>query len=94
MIDPYVIMAMPFNFILSSNLYFVLSKYPVFIMAMPLDFSDVCHTMYIVTRFFNKLTILYIYMYIYLSHFYDKEICNDFLSVNKISVCLSVTVFT
>ena len=49
MIDPYVILAMPFNFILSSNLSFVLSKYPVFIMAMPLDFSDVCHTMYIVT---------------------------------------------
>ena len=41
MIDPYLILAMPFNFILSSNLSFVLSKYPVFIMAMPLDFSYV-----------------------------------------------------
>ena len=37
MIDPYVILAMPFYFILSSNLSFVLSKYPVFIMAMPLN---------------------------------------------------------
>ena len=38
MIDPYVILAMPFNFILSStsNLSFVLSKYPVFIIALPL----------------------------------------------------------
>ena len=37
MIDHYVILAMSFNFILSSNLSFVLSKYPVFIMAMPLN---------------------------------------------------------
>ena len=29
-------------------------------------------------------------MYIYPSHFYDKYVCNDLLSVNKISVCLSV----
>ena len=49
LIDPYVILAMPFNFILSSDLSSVLSKYPVFNMAMPLDFSYVCHTMYIVT---------------------------------------------
>ena len=35
MIDPYVILAMLFNFILSSNSSFVLSKFPVFIMAMP-----------------------------------------------------------
>ena len=37
MIDPYVILAMPFNFTLSCNLSFVLSKYPGFIMAMPLN---------------------------------------------------------
>ena len=37
MIDPYVILAMPFDFILSSNSSFVSSKYPVFIMAMPLN---------------------------------------------------------
>ena len=30
------ILAMPFNCILSSNLSFLLSKYPVFIIAMPL----------------------------------------------------------
>ena len=29
-------------------------------------------------------------MYIYLFHFYDKSVCNDFFSVNKISVCRSV----
>ena len=32
-----VILAMSFNWILSSNLCFVLSKYPVFIMTMPLN---------------------------------------------------------
>ena len=32
LIDPYAVLAMPFNFILSSNLSFVLSKYPVFVM--------------------------------------------------------------
>ena len=37
MIDPYVILAMPFNFILSGNLSFVKLKYPVFIMAMLLN---------------------------------------------------------
>ena len=34
MIDPYVIFAMPFNFISSINLLFLLSKHPVFIIAM------------------------------------------------------------
>ena len=37
MIDPYVILAIPFNFILRSNLSFVLSEYPVIIMTMPLN---------------------------------------------------------
>ena len=37
MIDPHVILAIPFNCILSSNLSLVLFKYPVFIMAMPLN---------------------------------------------------------
>ena len=48
MIDPYVILAMPFN--LSSSLSFVLSQYPVFIMAMPRNMILVMlwHTMYIV----------------------------------------------
>ena len=37
MIDPNVILTMPFIFILSSNLSFVLLKYSVFIMAMSLN---------------------------------------------------------
>ena len=40
MIDHYVILAMPFNFILSSKIkfgYFVLSKYLVFVLAIPLS---------------------------------------------------------
>ena len=51
MVDPYGILAMPFNFILGSNLSFVLLKYPVLIMAMPLNMILVmlCHTIYIVT---------------------------------------------
>ena len=36
MIDPNVILAMPFNFVLSSNLSIILLKYSVFIMAMHL----------------------------------------------------------
>ena len=47
MIDPYVILAMSFNFILSSNLSFVLSTY--YGNAIYHDLSYVCHTMYIVT---------------------------------------------
>ena len=51
MIDPYVILSMPFNSILISSLSFLLSKYPVFIMAIPLNIIlvMVCHTMYIDT---------------------------------------------
>ena len=45
MLDPYVILAMPFNFISSCNLSFVLSKYPVFIMAMPLNMILVMYVM-------------------------------------------------
>ena len=50
MIDPHVILAMPFNFILrSSHLGPILPKYPVFITAMLLNMIlVVCHTMYIV----------------------------------------------
>ena len=29
-------------------------------------------------------------MYIYLSHFYDKYVCKEFISVKNIYVCLSV----
>ena len=41
MIDPYVVLVMPFNFILSNNLSFVLSKCPVLIMAI---LVMLCHT--------------------------------------------------
>ena len=64
MIDPHVILAMSFNFILRSS-HFILPKYPVFIMAMPLNMIlVVCHTMYIVIYDFNKLTFLYIHVHI------------------------------
>ena len=67
MID--VILAMPFNFIISSNLSFVLSKYPVFIMAMPLNMILVMYVIPCILShdFFNKLTILYIHVHISLS---------------------------
>ena len=48
MIDPHVILAMPFNFTKSSShLYYRNTQF--FIMAMPLNMIlVVCHTMYIV----------------------------------------------
>ena len=63
MIDPHVILAMPFNFILrSSHLFY---RNPVFIMAMPPNMILVVyHTMYIVLYDFNKLTFLYIHVHI------------------------------
>ena len=64
MIDPHVILAMPFNFILrSSHLYY--RSTPVFIMALPPNMILVIyHTMYIVIYDFNKLTFLYIHVHI------------------------------
>ena len=60
-------------------------------MAMPPSMILVAyHTMYIVLYDFNKLTFLYIYMYIYLSYYYANKSVMTFISVNKISVCLSV----
>ena len=48
MIDPHGILAMQFKFYF-KKLPFILPKYPVFIMAMPLNMIlVVCHTMYIV----------------------------------------------
>ena len=76
---------MPFNFILN---YFILSKYPVFIMAMPPNMIlFVCHTMYIVIYDFNIL--VYTCTYISLITMTIKS-AMTFISVNKISVCLSV----
>ena len=64
MIDPHVILAMPFNFILrSSHLYHRNTQF--FIMAMPPNMILVVyHTMYIDSYDFNKLTFLYIHVYI------------------------------
>ena len=63
MIDHYVILAMHFKFILSNNL--SLSKYPLFIMAMPLNMILV---MYVIPY----ILFLTTYIYIYLSRLYDK----------------------
>ena len=52
----------------------MLSKYPVFIMAMPLNMILVSFVISCILSYdFNKLTIcIYMYMYIYLFHFYDN----------------------
>ena len=71
MIDPYVILAMALNFILSSNLSFVLSKYPFFIMAMTLNMILV---MYVIPGILSHDFLQvnnFVYTYISLS-FYDK----------------------
>ena len=64
MIDPHVILAMPFNFILrSSHLYYRNTQ--LFFMALPPNMILVVyHTMYIVIYDFNKLTFLYIHVHI------------------------------
>ena len=59
-------------------------------MAMPPNMILVVyHTMYIVIYDFNKLTFLYIHVHISLITMTNKSV-TTFISVNKISVCLSV----
>ena len=59
-------------------------------MAMPPNMILVVyHTMYIVTYDFNNLTFLYPCTYISLITMTNKSVMT-FISVNKISVCLSV----
>ena len=68
---------------------FILSKYPVFIISMPLNLISVLYVIPCILSYdFNKLIIFYIliYIYIYLPHFYDKYDSNH---VDKKSVCLS-----
>ena len=92
MIDTYVILEMPFNFIWGSNLSFVLSKYPEFIMAMLLDMILVMYVIPCILSYdFNKLTILYNYTctYISLISMTNKSVMNFFLSMKYLSVCLS-----
>ena len=64
------------------------TKYPVFIMAMPLNMIlVVCHTMYIVIWFEQTNILVYTCTYISLITMTNKSVMT-FISVNKISVCL------
>ena len=69
---PYVILVVPYNFILSnSHLYYRNAQ--CFFMAMPVNIILVMYVrLRILSYEFNKLTMLYIQMYISLSYFYDK----------------------
>ena len=65
MIDPYVILAMPFNFILSSIHLYHRNIYPVFIMEMSPNMILVIFVIpFILLYDFNILTILYIHVHI------------------------------
>ena len=65
MIDLYVILAMPFNSFLVVAI--ILSKYPVFILALPLNMILVVYVISCILSYdFNKLTILYIHVNIFL----------------------------
>ena len=65
MIDFYVILTKPFFFKYWS---FILSKYPVFILAMSLNMILVVYVIPCILSYdFNKLTILYIHVHISLS---------------------------
>ena len=67
MIDLYVILAMHFNSFLVVVIY-IISKYPVFILAMPLNMILVVYVIPCILSYdFNKLTILYIHVHISLS---------------------------
>ena len=79
MIDTYVILTMPFNFILSSNLSSVLSKYPVFIMAMPLNIILV---MYVIQLDNLVKTCTYISPI----SMTNKSVMTSFLSIKYLSV--------
>ena len=66
------------------------TKYPVFIMAMPLNMIlFACHTMYIVIWFEQTNILVYTCTYISLITMTNKSVMT-FISVNKIYVCLSV----
>ena len=73
---------MPFNFILSI--------YPVFLMAMPVNMILVMYVIPCILSYdFNKLTMLYIHVHISTSMTNKSGLT----SVNKISVCLSGCVY-
>ena len=76
---PYVSLAMPFNLILSI--------YPVFLMAMPVNMILVmCVILCILSFDFNKLPMLYIHISISMT---NKSGLTFFLSIKYLSVCLS-----
>ena len=95
MIDPYVILAMSLNCILSSNLSFVLSKYPVFVMAIPLNMILVINVIpCILSHDFlnNHNNLVYICTYISLISMTNKSVMTSFLSIKYLSVCLYLCV--
>ena len=77
---PYVTLAKPFNFILSI--------YPVFLMAMPVNMILVMYVILCILSFdFNKLIMLYIHVHIFIS-MTNKSGLTFFLSIKYLSVCL------
>ena len=78
---------MPFN-------YFILSIYPVFLMAMPANMILVMYVILCILSFdfifFYKLTMLYIHVHISIS-MTNKSGLTFFLSIKYLSVCLSVS---
>ena len=73
---------MPFNFILSI--------YPVFLIAMPVNIILVMYVILCILSYdFNKLTMLYIHVHISLTSITNKSGLTFFLSIKYLSVCLS-----
>ena len=73
---------MPFNLILSI--------YPVFLMAMPVNMILVMYVILCILSYdFNKLTMLYIHVHISIS-MTNKSGLTFFLSIKYLSVCLYI----
>ena len=83
---PYDILAMPFNFILSSSHLYYRNTH--FFMGMPANMFLVMYVILcILSHDFNKLTMLYIHVHISVA---NKSGLTFFLSIKYLSVCLSV----
>ena len=77
---------MPFNLILST--------YPVFLMAMPVNMILVMYVILCILSYdFNKLTMLFIHVHIS-SSMTNKSGLTFFLSIKYLSVCLSSIIHT
>ena len=85
--EPWQSEAVPFSFIRSTfNL--ILSIYPVFLMAMPVNMILVMYVILCILSYdFNKLTMLYIHVHISIS-MTNKSGLTFFLSIKYLSVCL------